>query len=285
MAGGYPVPFVHANGTSMGYASFITGTMITSGAANTKGSWTQIVASTAADFTHLYLSVDGQPSLSSRSIVFDIAAAPAGSESSGLIAQNILYELSTQSIWNMIIPCGMLAAGSRIAMRTASVTASDATGVGLIGLDSGWLSSNSGSGIDTYGWSGSGNVQGISVDPGGTVFPTKGAYTQITPSSTNSYCGFFLGFDNLNGNPAADDATTLIDVALGSSGSEKIILPNVQVTRNFFGPGNGYQMAPNHTDIFYIPIGSGNRIAVRASCNINTATDRLIGVSFYGVRR
>lgn len=285
MAGGYPVPFVHANATSMGFASFVQGTAVTSGAsANTKGSWTQLSSSTAADFTHLYISVNGQVSLAARPIVFDLAAAPSGSESSGLIAQNILYELSTQTIWTMIIPCGMLAAGSRIAVRTASVTASDQTDFGLIGLDSGYLSQTSAAGIDTYGYSGSGAIKGITVDPGGTA-ATKGAYTQLTASSINSICGFFLTFDNLQNDAAADDGTCLVDVALGSAGSEKIILPNVPVTRNFFGPGNGYQMAPNHTDIFYIPIAAGNRIAVRASCNISTATDRLLGVSLYGVRR
>jgi hypothetical protein len=285
MAGGFPVPFVHANATSMGYASFVQGTLVTSGAsANTKGSWTQLSSSTAADFTHLYLSLNGLASHAGRSIAFDLAAAPGGSEASGLIVQNVIYELSTQIIWNMIIPCGQLAAGTRIAIRMASVTASDETNVGLIGLDAGWLSQGSGAGIDTYGYSGSGAIQGITVDPGGTA-STKGAYTQLTASTTNDYCGFFLTFDNLSSDPAAADATCLVDVALGAAGSEKIILPNVAVSRNFFGVGNGYQIAPNHTDIFYIPIKAGTRIAVRASCAINTATDRLLGVALYGVRR
>lgn len=284
MAGGYAVPFVHVNGTSMGYVGSDTfGTVVTSGgSANAKGSWTVLASSTPADFTHLYLMLNGIGSAANNPVAFDLAAAPSGSEASGLIAQNVVYDLRTSIQCHALVPCGFVAAGSRLAVRMASGTASDTIDFGVTGFDGGWLSQTSNAGVDTYGYGGSGAIKGLTVDPGATA-GAKGAYTQVTASAPNDYCGLFLGFDNLqNFAPAANNATCLVDVALGAAASEKVIVPNIAVPRNFFSE---YQLAPALTPTFYVPVKAGTRIAVRASCAISTATDRLLGVSLYGVRR
>ena len=284
MAGGYPVPIQHTNARAIGADTTVSGGVnVTSGSpANTKGSWTTIIASTAADLTHLLITLSSQPG-AGIPIIFDIAAAPAASEASGLICQNIIYEPSFGIAYTFMIPCGMVAAGSRIAFRFASGTASDNTEVAMNGFDSGWLSEGSSAPIDTYGWT-SGVIQGLSVDPGATL-NTKGAYTQITSSATNDYCGFFLVFDNrLRTGGTNANGACLIDIALGASGSEVVVLPNFFLVRNLIS-GQRAQTSPVITPIFRIPIATGSRIAIRAQSASNVASDRVFGVSFHGDRR
>lgn len=283
MAGGYPVPIRHNNARAIGADTTASGGVnVTSGTTNTKGTWTTVIASTAADLTHLLITLSSQPG-NGVPVVFDVAAAPAASEASGLICQNIIYEATFGIAYTFMIPCGMVVAGSRIAFRFASSIASDVTEVAMVGFDAGWLSEGSAAPIDTYGWS-SGAIQGLAIDPGATV-NTKGAYTQVTASSTNDYCGFFLVFDNRNRVGGANTSgACLVDVALGGSGSEVVLLPNLLLVRNIIS-GQVAQTSPAITPIFHVPIRSGSRIAIRAQSATNTATDRIFGVSFHGVRQ
>jgi hypothetical protein len=152
----------------------------------------------------------------------------------------------------------------------------------MVGFESGW-SSNSNCGLwDTYGWSGSGAVQGFSVDPGTTI-NTKGAYTVLSASTSNDYQGFFLTWDVLNRNSSTGSYQNyLIDLSLGVAASEKPILPNILLGKNSFT--GGVLWGPKTTHYMPIPIAAASRLTCRAQCFNATALDRLFGVSFYGLR-
>lgn len=287
MPGGWPSHDHLANPLFIGDASISDGYNLPTGAtADTYGSWVTLNSSTPNDITHLLLTPSNKAA-SGNSLSFDIAAAPAGNESQGIIIQQIILA-QTYGPMNskILLPVGPIPAGSRIAARCASTAASDTANLSAVAFDCGF-----GGGApaiwDTYGWSGSGAIQGFQVDPGATA-DTKGAYTQITASVTNDLRGFFLAFDILNNPPTTqyDVMSMLVDVALGPSGSEVPIVTSMQIgkrNQNFYG--NAYcWIDPTLTPVIPMPIAAGTRIAIRAQSTETTTPDRLFGVSLYGLR-
>lgn len=283
MAGGWDTSPNFANATDMGTTTGgdTSGTIITSGAANTKGSWTQLIASTAADFSGFYVFISTLPGSGSSPMCLDLAIAAAGNEANGVVFQNLVISAAVDA-YGFLIPFPT-PAGSRIAVRYASTTASDTIAVQVTGFDCGYGRLCGSGVVDTYGYSGTGVPIGIAIDPGATA-NTKGAYTQLTASTTHDLAGFFLGFDMQNhpGGSTSVGSTIAVDIAIGASGAEKIILPNVLRTHQLFSGGG--DVALPLTPIFPITIPAGTRIAARAQCQITTATDRNIGLSLYGIR-
>lgn len=281
MAGGWDTSQNFANAAALA-GTGSTGTTLTSSATvNTKGAWTQIIASTAADYDALFLCITMLPGSQGSMMCIDLAVAASGNESNGVVFQNVLLSGALDG-YHFFVPFPV-PAGSRIAMRYASGTASDAIGVGITGFAGGY-GRGLGSGIvDTYGYSGSGSPIGIAVDPGATS-ETKGAYAQLTASTTHDLAGFFLGFDIQNhlGGASSFGNAFVVDIAIGASGSEKIILPDTRGTHTLFS--GGADINPSFTPIFPITIPAGTRIAARALCSDNTASDRVVGVSLYGIR-
>lgn len=120
---------------------------------------------------------------------------------------------------------------------------------------------------------------GVSIDPGGTAH-TKGAYSEIVAaaSMTRAAKGFYLCFGGQL-NAAMTTASWLVDIAIGGAGSEIVLLPNIPL--HVYGATS--LVTPGNTVFFPMPIPSGTRIAARAQCSINDATDRLVDVIMYTV--
>jgi hypothetical protein len=70
-----------------------------------------------------------------------------------------------------------------------------------------------------------------------------------------------------------------MDVAIGASGSEKIILPNLFMTTHTTSD----EIAPSVFGPYSVYIPSGTRLAVRAQCSITDATDRTFDAMIYGI--
>jgi hypothetical protein len=292
MAGGWAIDQSLANPAGVGIQSASTaGVDLFTGDTNSYGAWTEVISETPSDITHLLVQPNLIPNNSGQ-VAYSIAAAPSGSEPSGLIIQNLVFTAYGGPVTGAILlPVGPIAAGSRLAAQSASGTAFDNSNLALTGFDCGSFGQITGGAPsiwDTYGWDGSaGTLAGITVDPGATA-NTKGAYVTIAASIVNDLRGFFLGFDYLGNMPPAgfDINTLLVDVALGAAGGEVIILPDLFVG-HLFGSDGSIEMVsvtPVLSDIFLMPIKAGTRIAVRAQSSSATSPDNLIGVSLYGLR-
>lgn len=244
-------------------------TLTAAGSTNTKGSYTQLVASTGRD-AH-WLIIQGRSSLNGTSFLLDLAIGGAGSEQ--IIVADLLMQGPRSGI-TICLPV-YVPGGSRLAARVQSNSAS-ATMLCSVLLGSHSFGMMEPGGVVTCYGQNTGDSGSTSIDPGGSGH-TKGSYVQITASSSRKHQGFVLivGGDKNTGTTAAD---FLIDVALGAGGSEQIIVPDFYVREE----SGAFAYTPYAT-YFPIPIPEATRIAVRAQCSITDATDRLFDCQIVGV--
>jgi hypothetical protein len=126
-------------------------------------------------------------------------------------------------------------------------------------------------------------------DPGGAA-DTKGAYAEINPGGGNYSNNVLrgesigqtyshLGFQFRKSGTFTQSATWTIDVAYGASGSEVLILSDLQIAGN--AAVNAVQAG-----IIWVPWGrsAGDRISMRAACTSTDATSRVLDVVLYGLR-
>jgi len=175
MAGGWPIGPEVVNATDQGTVTASSiGTAVTAGTANTKGSWTQVVASSSIDCSFIMVMVSAMPSVAQANVI-DIGVGASGSEIA--VIQNIqAVGAPTTSfagfVTSLIFPC-QIAAGTRIAARAQSSTASSVLDVSVILFDGAYTQGEGASGvIDTYGFVSS-TTLGTAIDPGATA-NTKG---------------------------------------------------------------------------------------------------------------
>lgn len=280
MAGGWSGGLHLANAKDAGSDSTTsTGAWLTSGgSAFTVGGWTELIAATTNDTAWVMVHANVNSS-SGSFLAFDIAVGASGNETAvaSKLVSNQVGGSGTIYMFPLTIP-----AGTRIASRFSSDFSTDTANINLTLFDDVAGSAHAGGIVDTYGFSSSSN-NGVAVDPGSTT-NTKGAYAQISASLTYDIAGFFMGFDGRNKTAGtAGRVKMLMDVAVGASGSEKVILPNF-VRMNDYGSGWGLHY-PDASPYIPVPIKAGTRVAVRAQADQNTSPDRIFGVTFYGVRQ
>ena len=244
----------------------------------TKGTFQQVVAATTGDSAWIMIYLSSQISGGSAFGV-DIAVGGSGAEVV-VIANLVCSALESQGVrymFPMTIP-----AGTRISARISSDQGSDSLPVGITVLSDTYASVGSSGPIDTYGFISTSNY-GTAVNPGATA-NTKGSYVQIVASTTADIAGFSLYIDSQGTSTGSvGPITWLVDVAVGASGSEVVILPNLFVI-GAAGAGFSVTYAPV---ISYLPlqIPAASRIAVRAACSSAVTPDRLLGITVYGVRQ
>jgi hypothetical protein len=120
------------------------------------------------------------------------------------------------------------------------------------------------------------NSRGTPIDPGATA-NTKGAWAQLTASTTAVTRGLLLCCGN-QGNTSATVASWVVDVGVGASGSEVVLIPNYRLVQS-----TGNTLAPGYSPVFPVSIPSGSRLAVRAQCSIATSPARLFDFVLYGI--
>lgn len=284
MPGGFPLGLEICNGTSVGFvAASTTGTQVLANAtANTLGSWVQIIASTAADCCMLGIHISGFSSNGPNGAV-DIGIGAAASEV--IILQQLMvsyFDANGAADALFLIPVN-IPAGTRIAARCQVDHASDGVWVDLTLFDGAFTQVDGFAGVDSIGFV-AGTTVGTQLDPG-AVANTKGAYAQLTASTSRDYAGLFFVFDGLGQITGTIHNTDnfAIDVAIGGAGSEQIIIPNIGTQKVYEGTLNEVGFIPMLTHIKWIPIPSGTRIAARCQCSTNTATERLMGITAYGI--
>jgi hypothetical protein len=252
-----------------------TGTTVTAnGSGNTKGSYAQLIASTAFSSQMLMLIFD-TPNSGTRDFLVDIAIGGAGSEQ--IIISNLLVSPAVDNTFmGAIFQFAVnIPAGTRIAARCQSSTGSSNLKVTIQLFGAGLATGEIGSTVDTYGENTS-DSGGTAIDPGGSA-NTKGSYTQITASTNKSHRYLTIAFGNrLNGTMTS--GSWLVDIAIGGAGSEVVIISNL----NLHAVSTADGITPQVITRIPVNIPAGTRIAVRAQSSITDATDRLVDVAIYG---
>lgn len=271
MAGGFYLPDGLSNATPIGMTTASTTlTTVTSTTSNTKAAYVQLTASTAFDATGIMVIIDNALV---NNVSFDIAIGAAASEK--IVIADVRAGAANTAFNALAMFPVMIPAGSRIAARCQSDTATVACKLAVMLFDNSMMG-RSGGVVDAVGFV-SASTLGTTIDCGATA-NTKSAYVQITASTAVDYAGFCINYDG-NNQVYTAGATFMLDVAIGAGGSEQIILSNL-----FMRMVGGGAPLPVYTSWFDMPIRAGTRIAVRAQSSSNTAITRVFGFTLYGLR-
>jgi hypothetical protein len=273
MSGGYPTGLSICSGNDYG-TSGAQGATVTSGAANTKGSWLQLTSSAAADISMLYICTNYYANSGNDQMAFDVGVGASGSEVA--IVSNLMCDgcfstgVGGQGSGDILIPIS-IPAGTRISARcqSSATAGSDQGSISVKGWDSAFSQVDGCSGVDAIGFQ-SASTKGTAVTC--STNNTKGSYSQITASTSRDYIGLFGAMDLQHSNINPGDMTW--DIAIGASGSEKIIVPSYAC----WGAAAG-GLYPPVMQFLPIQIPAGTRLAARVA----TKTAATVGLTLYGV--
>lgn len=251
MPGGFQLGYGAQNLQSAGanLASSAGTTVTASSSANTKGSYTEIISTTASDAFGFMLMVT---SPSSR-MAIDIAFGASGSET--VIVGDIFVVESSTAPFAYFFPI-QIPAGTRIAARCQSTTGSATVGVALILMDGSFDSRQALAQATTYGFTSS-TTQGVTVTTG--ALDTKGSWAEIASSITADirYLVVCCRFNIVNTN-------FLLDIGIGASGSEVVLVPNINGINN------------SSLREYEVSIPSGTRLAARAQAASSAVVANLV---------
>lgn len=260
-------------------SSTVSSLSVTSGgSANTKGSWTEIVASTSVDTVCMTMNTTasiGSNGVDTRCLV-DIGIGAAGAET--VVIPNIAVGNKSSSAAGWMFPI-FIPKGTRVAFRSQHAQASTANTfrfrfgkVTPQGVMPAPYCVNIGANTATS--------SGVVSTWGGATH-TKGSWVELTSAVPERLSGLQVCLD-YNGTTAGANASALVDIAVGAAGSETVVVSNlfyVSTTSELldhFGGG-----------LAYIPveIPAGERLAARhqASSNlVSTVAVTLIGIPARG---
>lgn len=263
MPGGFQLGYGAANFQSPAIVSGTSSGVTVTPATNAKGAYAVLSSSLPYDSAGIILTFRGQGPRYS----IDIAVGGSGSE---IVVIPDIYVGSTTSsgLLSVFIPCA-IPAGTRVSARAQASAATTATDVTAIFFDGSFDTDAALAFATTYGFTG-GSTSGVSVDPG-SVSNTKGAWVEIASSITYDIRHLMIGY-----NPGSTSGSIhwLVDLGVGGSGSEQIVIPNLLL--------GGFDVH-GYKQNFNINIPAGTRIAMRAQCNTGTAGTRLIDFALTGV--
>lgn len=237
-----------------------TGTALTT-------SYSQLIAATSFPYCGFLLNV---AHVAATQALVTVALGGSGSEKVLIddleFVDSTTPDISGSSIFLPIhVP-----AGSRLAAKASAASSVTAN---LIGVGVG---SPSGRGFAGASAMGSNGTKGTQIDPGGTA-NTKGSWTQITASTAEDYAALMMIVGS-NAATVHNTANFLVDIGVGGSGSEVVLVPNLYTHSN--NTNDFYQ--PRCFGPFPCDIPAGSRLSIRAQSSTNQATNRLFDAILYG---
>jgi hypothetical protein len=241
-------------------------------AANTKGSWIELVSSSPIDADGFYLQLEALGT--SRDHLVDIGIGAAGSEV--VIVPNFQFSTGTgpSGIEEVYIPLP-IPAGTRIAARSQATAGSQSVGV-LLQLVQGELYRAMRCSRATAYGSNTADSGGVVVDPG-AVAHTKGSWAEIHSGITNPIRYAILCIGNRANTGVGAFTQHLMDFGIGGAGAEVVLLDDQVVmadqTTDRLGP---------HVFARHVSIPAGTRLAARSQCSNTDATDRLFDLAVIG---
>lgn len=242
---------------------------------NTKGAWVELSASTPVAAQGILVQMGGVGGAATN-VLFDLGVGPAGSEIVilGNFLQNYNVNACAYRAHALFLPIG-IPAGTRLAIRSQGALKAGVAWVSINLVAGGLLFPMPLSQIDTYG-ANTGTSGGTSIDPGATI-NTYGAWVQLS-ASCNDLKMLFMAIGSQN-NTGTSAALWRVDVGIGAAGYEYAVISQLEL-----GSGITGAVCPPSMGPFPVHIPAGTRIAVRAQCSINDATDRLFDIVLYGMR-
>lgn len=254
-----------------------TTTITASATTHTKGSWTELEASTTSDFSYLEITIYGTAlNTADTSTLLDIGIGGSGSEQVLIanigvgfkVALNIQGGVPETLLFPIKIP-----SGSRISARAQSVISGKTVEISHRFYSSPFDIGSSG--IVTLG-ANTATSNGVSLTT--TSVHNKGAWTQITSSTSDALQGIVLSPQLAPGTTAVSASTYLfIDIGTGSSGSEQVIIENIVFQ---IGNAESIQRA-SHCAFYQVDIPAGTRIAARFQRQANNHT---VGLTIHGIK-
>lgn len=272
--GGFPVMNEVCGGTDIGTVTASSrGTQLTCGAANTKGSWVELSASTPVDAASVGIGLSNVGATAAFNFAFDIAVGASTQEK--ILIENLLLSHCVNNSRHtkyIILPL-QIKGGSRVAARVQSPTASDLACINMTLFEGSLFGGESLAGFDDIGFVASTTLGTTMTGTSGT---TKAPYVEFASAAARDYAGLFIVADTLNVQPAQNQYFRL-DVAIGASGQEKIIIADMPFDRDY---GSGGYILPNMSEFFPIEIPAGTRIACRIASS--SGTTYAMGITLYG---
>lgn len=246
---------------------------------NTKGSYSELIASTGIATKNIWICLHKDGTGDTQDYLVDIAT---GAVSSEVIVLQDLY-LSVKSGRVCIVgPFPLVvAAGTRISARaeTTNTTGTESVAVSAIVTDADIpvLTSTS---VDTEGAGpGSSGQKGTTIDFGDNGANTKSSYVEVVASAPSNAELMYLVFGR-NGNNALTSGTFLVDIAIGAAASEVVEIPDILMATT----GATDEMGPLIVGPFPCADMQSSRVAIRGQTTITDATDRVLSFVAYFVR-
>lgn len=250
------------------------GTVVTAHAtvANSKGSYAQLIASTAFDAYSLVVMLANPNGLDDYLV--DIAIGAAASEQ--VILPNLSYstgngEKGVYYIFPIYVP-----AGTRIAAAVQCTTANRVIDVSVMLLGTSFLGGMSLGRVEAIGVA-TADSGGTAYDTGGTA-NTKNGKVEISAATGFAYRAIIIAFPSQN-HGAWSNVNVLFDVLVGAAGSEQVILPNININISVASDS----VEPHAIGPFPVDIPAGTRVSVEAQSNNITVGQREFDFIIYGI--
>jgi len=258
-------------------ASIVDGTatdygvsVATNASANTKGNYASLTSS-------LPIAAQGgfwwniSTTVGAFDFSFDLAVGTAGNEK--IIIPDMFFAGSAEVNRSIFMPL-QIPAGSTVRARGQSTTGTKASLHSVTPVGLGWLGSEMPQRCESLGVTTSAATHGVSVTPNATI-NTKGSYAAIgTSNFAYRFLLVILGFQ-LSG--ARTGSNARLDIAVGTAGSEQVILPNLRY-RNC----NTTQEPVKQMFLGPFPVGIAGGTSISARCQADQASALAIDVALLG---
>jgi hypothetical protein len=237
-----------------------------------KGAWTEIISATpvAADGL-LFFDFNGS---SANERLWDLAIGASGSEK--IVVPNLHCSGRESNIGDHAYLPVAIPAGSRIAARFQITGANITRDCAVVLFKGGFQTLSAYQRIEACGIDLT-NSKGTVIDPGATEH-TKGAWTQLIAATAFAYKALLVSIGH-NNNITRSTYQWFLDIAIGGSGAEKILLPDVVLTAAIVMDNP----LPQKIGPLPISIPAGSRLAARAQSNTSSSPGRLFTVALYGI--
>lgn len=252
------------------------GTTITASATpNTKGSWTQLIASTAFEYLLVEVIVRAsQTAATDSSTLVDIGIGAASSES--VLIPDLLCGYKAASAWfgQYAFPL-RVPAGSRLSARAAGATASQSVDVMLRCHGGPTLDGvfPAGGRVTAYGITAATST-GTNVTCGNNSY---GSWAQLAASTAQRLRFLQYGFQG-GASTTMVGAKTLFQFGIGAASSESVVVDDL------IGAGDASESAAPFGFAFpykLLDVPAGTRLACRGM--LNSASANVFDVAAYGV--
>lgn len=240
---------------------------------NTKGSWTQLIASTARDTSAILASFLIEDS--DFDALLDLGIGAAASEV--VIVPDLLITSTTNRVSRQVWIPIYIPAGTRVAARVQTNPGAKRVHTCLILMATAFaFPANPASLVTAYGVNAA-DSGAVSVDPG-AVSDTFGAYTEIAASTTYPIRYLILAMGT-NMDFAGASSYWHYEIAIGAAAAEQLLVGGIVIR---LSDGN-LTAGPQLWGPFPVSVPAGTRLSVRGKSQTTSATDRLHDIALYGI--